>query len=83
MDEIILEKLKDEFEYLTIEVEYYKIKTYKIYISCNLKEFDKTDTIKGVEFYHQWQDHLTTSSNIEIIKHQIEKAIIRFFRKEK
>lgn len=82
MDEIILEKLKDEFEYLTIEVEYYEIKTYKIYISCNLKEFDNTDTIKGVEFLYKWQDHLTTTANIDLLKHKIELAILEFFRKE-
>jgi len=82
MDIEIEEKLKENYDYLTIEVEYYKIKTYKIYISCNLKAFDNTSKIKGIEFYHYWQDNLTFTSNIEIIKHQIDKAIIEFFRKE-
>ena len=82
MDIEIEDKLKEYYEYLTIEVEYFKFKTYKIYISCNLKNFDELEKIKGVEFYHYWQDKLTFSSNIEIIKHHIDNAILRFFRKE-
>lgn len=83
MVEEIEDKLKDIYEFLTIEVEYVNIKTYKIYISCQVIDFRDSETIKGVEFYHNWQDNLTFTSNIEIIKHHIDNALIRFFKKER
>ena len=83
MVEEIQDKLYEEYEFLTIEVEYVKIKTYKIYISCQVIDFRDSEKIKDVEFFHYWQDNLTFTSNIEIIKHHIDNALIRFFKKER
>lgn len=82
MVEEIEEKLKEYYEFLTIEVDYVKIKTYKIYISVKLTDFRDSEVIKGVEFYYKWKDHLTFTANIEQMRYNIEKAIIKFFRKE-
>lgn len=82
MEEVIEDKLKEYYDYITIEVEYFNFRKYKIYISCNIKEFDDKDFVKGVEFYHCWQNDLTLDANIDIIKHHIDNAILRFFRKE-
>lgn len=82
MVEEIEEKLKEYYEFLTIEVEYAKIKTYKIFISITLTDYRNSDVIKGVEFYYNWEDHLTFTANIEQMRYNIEKAIIKFFRKE-
>lgn len=82
MVEEIEEKLKEYYEFLTIEVEYAKIKTYKIFISVTLMDYRNSDVIKGVEFYYNWEDHLTFTANIEQMRYNIEKAIIKFFRKE-
>lgn len=82
MVEEIEEKLKEYYEFLTIEVEYAKIKTYKIFISVILTDYRNSDVIKGVEFDYFWNPNWTTDANIEQIKYDIEKAIIKFFRKE-
>ena len=82
MVEEIEEKLQEYYEFLTIEVDYVKIKTYKIYISVKLTDFRDSEVIKGVEFEQTWEDNLTFSANIEQLRYHIEKAIIKFFRKE-
>lgn len=83
MVEEIEDKLKEIYEFLTIEVECVKIKTYKIYISCQVIDFRDSQKIKGVEFLYNWQDNLTFESNIEIIKQHIDNALIIFFKKER
>lgn len=82
MIEKIEEELKKYYDFLTIEVEYVEFQTYKIYISVNLLDYIETEVVKGVEFKYKWVGNLTISSNIEQIKYKIEKAIIKFFRKE-
>ena len=82
MVEEIEEKLKEYYEFLTIEVEYAKFKTYKIFISVILADYRNSEVKKGVEFYYKWIDHLTFTANIEQMRYKIEKAIIKFFRKE-
>lgn len=82
MIEKIKEELKKYYDFLTIEVEYVEFQTYKIYISVNLLDYIKSEVVKGVEFKYKWVGNLTISSNIEQIKYKIEKAIIKFFRKE-
>lgn len=82
MVEDIEEKLKEYYEFLTIEVEYAKIKTYKIFISVTLMDYRDSEVIKGIEFYYKWEDYLTFTANIEQMRYKIEKAIIKFFRKE-
>ena len=82
MVEEIEETLREYYEFLTIEVEYVKIRTYKIFISAKLADFRDSEVIKGVEFDYFWNPYWTTDANIEQIKYDIEKAIIKFFRKE-
>lgn len=82
MSEKIEEELKKYYDFLTIEVEYVEFQTYKIYISVNLLDYIESEVVKGVEFKYKWVGNLTISSNIEQIKYKIEKAIIKFFRKE-
>lgn len=82
MIEKIEEELKKYYDFLTIEVEYVEFQTYKIYISVNLSDYIESEVVKGVEFKYKWVGNLTISSNIEQIKYKIEKAIIKFFRKE-
>lgn len=82
MIEKIEEELKKYYDFLTIEVEYVEFQTYKIYISVNLLDYIESEVVKGVEFKYKWVGNLTISSNIEQIKYKIEKAIIKFFRKE-
>lgn len=82
MVEEIEEKLKEYYDFLSIEVEHDKIKTYKIFISVILADYRNSDVKKRVEFYYNWEDHLTFTANIEQIKYDIEKAIIKIFRKE-
>ena len=78
----IEEELKKYYEFLTIEVEYVEFQTYKIYISVNLSDYIESEVVKGVEFEYKWIGNLTITSNIEQMKYKIEKAIIKFFRKE-
>ena len=82
MIEKIEEELKKYYEFLTIEVEYVEFQTYKIYISVNLSDYIESEVVKGVEFEYKWIGNLTITSNIEQMKYKIEKAIIKFFRKE-
>ena len=82
MIEKIEEELKKYYDFLTIEVEYVEFQKYKIYISVNLLDYIESEVVKGVEFKYKWVGNLTISSNIEQIKYKIEKAIIKFFRKE-
>lgn len=82
MIEKIEEELKKYYEFLTIEVEYDEFQTYKIYISVNLSDYIESEVVKGVEFEYKWIGNLTITSNIEQMKYKIEKAIIKFFRKE-
>ena len=82
MSEKIEEELKKYYEFLTIEVEYVEFQTYKIYISVNLSDYIESEVVKGVEFEYKWIGNLTITSNIEQMKYKIEKAIIKFFRKE-
>lgn len=83
MEEIIEENLQEHYEFLTIEVKYVKIKTYKIFISCNLSNYKEETIIKGVEFEFEWDNNFTTSANIEQIKYHINKSIIKFFERDK
>ena len=82
MIEKIEEELKKYYDFLTIEVEYVEFQTYKIYISVNLLDYIESEVVKGVEFEYKWIGNLTITSNIEQMKYKIEKAIIKFFRKE-
>ena len=82
MIEKIEEELKKYYDFLTIEVEYVEFQTYKIYISVNLSDYIESEVVKGVEFEYKWIGNLTINSNIEQMKYKIEKAIIKFFRKE-
>ena len=67
MDEIIEEQI-NTYKDLTITVEYFKIKMYKIFV----KKRGKT---RGYVFLYKYQDNLTLSANIEQIKFYINHTM--------
>ena len=50
MEEIIKEELEKYYEFLSIDVEYIKIRTYNIYVSISLTDYKNKDIIKAVQF---------------------------------
>lgn len=72
MDDKIKEELEKYYNNLTIEVEYIKIKTYKIFITTNILNNRKVKNILFCIIY-AWDDKMTTSANIEQIKYYIDK----------
>ena len=74
MADKIKEELEKYYNNLTIEVEYIKIKTYKIIINTNILN---NRNVKNITFYiiYKWDDKMTTSANIEQIKYQIDKNL--------
>ena len=83
MEETIRDELQNYYEFLNIEVEYTTIRTYNIYVSISLTDYKNTDIIKTVQFEFYWNKNGTTESNINQLKYKINKAIIKFFIKER
>ena len=83
MEETIIDELEKYYEFLNIEVEYITIRTYNIYVSISLTDYKNTDIIKTVQFEFYWNKNGTTESNINQLKYKINKAIIKFFIKER
>lgn len=82
----MIEEIKDElqnyYEFLSIDVEYIKLRTYNIYVSVSLTDYKNADIIKSVQFEFEWNIRGTTESNLNQLKYKINKAIIKFFIKE-
>ena len=68
---------------LNIDVEYIKIRTYNIYVSISLTDYKNEDIIKAVQFEFTWDIKGTNESNLNQLKYKINKAIIKFFIKER
>lgn len=83
MEETIKEELEKYYEFLNIEVEYIKIRTYNIYVSISLTDYKNEDIIKAVQFEFTWDIRGTKESNLNQLKYKINKAIIKFFIKER
>ena len=83
MEEIIKEELEKYYEFLNIDVEYIKIRTYNIYVSISLTDYKNEDIIKAVQFEFTWDIRGTNESNLNQLKYKINKAIIKFFIKER
>lgn len=81
MVEEIKEELEETYKLLTINVEYVKIKTYKIMFKTKIINRGINANIK-VEFNYNWNDNSTFSANIEQIKYYIKNNIIKIFLKE-
>lgn len=79
MEEIIKEELEKYYEFLSIDVEYIKIRTYNIYVSISLTDYKNEDIIKAVQFEFTWDIRGTKESNLNQLKYKINKAIIKFF----
>lgn len=79
MEEIIKEELEKYYEFLNIDVEYIKIRTYNIYVSISLTDYKNEDIIKAVQFEFTWDIRGTNESNLNQLKYKINKAIIKFF----
>lgn len=79
MEEIIKDELEKYYEFLNIEVEYIKIRTYNIYVSISLTDYKNEDIIKAVQFEFTWDIRGTKESNLNQLKYKINKAIIKFF----
>lgn len=83
----MVEEIKDElekyYEFLSIDVEYIKIRTYNIYVSISLTDYKNEDIIKAVQFEFTWDIRGTKESNLNQLKYKINKAIIKFFIKER
>lgn len=67
MDEIIEEQI-NTYKDLTITVEYFKIKMYKIFVK-------KIGKARGYVFLYKYNDKLTLSANIEQIKFYINHTM--------
>ena len=83
MVEEIKEELEKYYEFLNIDVEYIKIRTYNIYVSISLTDYKNKDIIKAVQFEFTWDIRGTKESNLNQLKYKINKAIIKFFIKER
>lgn len=83
MEEIIKDELEKYYEFLNIDVEYIKIRTYNIYVSISLTDYKNEDIIKAVQFEFTWDIRGTKESNLNQLKYKINKAIIKFFIKER
>lgn len=81
MVEEIKEELEETYKLLTINVEYVKIKTYKIMFKTKIINRGINANIK-VKFNYNWNDNSTFSANIEQIKYYIKNNIIKIFLKE-
>jgi len=79
MEETIKDELEKYYEFLNIDVEYIKIRTYNIYVSISLTEYKNEDIIKAVQFEFTWDIRGTKESNLNQLKYKINKAIIKFF----
>lgn len=79
MEEIIKDELEKYYEFLNIDVEYIKIRTYNIYVSISLTDYKNEDIIKAVQFEFTWDIRGTKESNLNQLKYKINKAIIKFF----
>lgn len=79
MEETIKDELEKYYEFLNIEVEYIKIRTYNIYVSISLTDYKNEDIIKAVQFEFTWDIRGTKESNLNQLKYKINKAIIKFF----
>lgn len=79
MEETIKEELEKYYEFLLIDVEYIKIRTYNIYVSISLTDYKNEDIIKAVQFEFAWDIRGTNESNLNQLKYKINKAIIKFF----
>ena len=83
MVEEIIDELEKYYEFLNIDVEYIKIRTYNIYVSISLTDYKNEDIIKAVQFEFTWDIRGTKESNLNQLKYKINKAIIKFFIKER
>lgn len=83
MEETIKDELEKYYEFLNIDVEYIKIRTYNIYVSISLTDYKNEDIIKAVQFEFTWDIRGTKESNLNQLKYKINKAIIKFFIKER
>lgn len=79
MEETIKDELEKYYEFLSIDVEYIKIRTYNIYVSISLTDYKNEDIIKAVQFEFTWDIRGTKESNLNQLKYKINKAIIKFF----
>lgn len=79
MEETIKDELEKYYEFLNIDVEYIKIRTYNIYVSISLTDYKNEDIIKAVQFEFTWDIRGTKESNLNQLKYKINKAIIKFF----
>lgn len=79
MEEIIRDELQNYYEFLSIDVEYIKLRTYNIYVSISLTDYKNADIIKSVQFEFTWDIRGTNESNLNQLKYKINKAIIKFF----
>lgn len=82
MEEIIRDELENYYEFLSIDVEYIKLRTYNIYVSISLTDYKNVDIIKSVQFEFTWDIRGTNESNLNQLKYKINKAILKFFMKE-
>lgn len=82
MEEQIIEELQKTYEeFLHIEIEYIKIRTYKFYISLNVIEYKEKSKIKAIEFDFVINNENTIDANINQLKYKINKAIVRLCMK--
>lgn len=81
MEEKIIEELQKTYEeFLNIEIEYIKTRTYKFYISLNVEDREKSK-IKAIEFDFIINTENTIDANINQLKYKINKAIVRLCMK--
>lgn len=72
MDLEIYDKLAKYFCNIKIEVEYVKIRQYKISLQIETME---------TSFIYQYDARLTFDANIDIIKKEIEKWILKYYQR--
>lgn len=82
MVEEIIDELENTYDFLTIEVEYVTIRTYKIYVACKVVDFKDKEYTKAIEFNFSWDIKGTNESNFNQLKYKIDRAILKFFKKE-
>ena len=75
MDDEILEELKKIYKNLYIEVEFVDFRKYKII--CKLPIIEET-----IDFTYTYNVNFTKDYNIDIIKYNIDKQIIKCYKRE-
>lgn len=72
MDLVIQDRLNEYFNNLDIEVEYSDLRKYKIFIVLNQSIY---------KYLFKYDAHLTLDANIDLIRKEIEKCILNYYKK--